>query len=178
VANVGGHDRGVARFPPTRTAPREATAIIGEPMVQDELVAPPTTHDEPGVPPRAEYIIGVDLGQAAEHSGLCVLERTEELINGNDKPFRRFGCRGLKRWPLGTAYPAILGEIARWVETAPLRDCTLVLGATNVGRPIVEMFRQARRDRCQLSPPKIQFTKSSDRFQFLQSYAGSGLGLC
>src|SRR5437762_223863 len=100
-------------------------------MVQGELVALLTTHPHVAQA-AAEYILGLDLGQAAEYSALCVLERTEQT-NGADKPLRRYGCRGLRRWPRGTAYPAILGEVARLVETPPLRDCTLILGATSVG---------------------------------------------
>jgi hypothetical protein len=113
-------------------------------MVQDQLVAPSTTHDGAGGPPRAEYIIGVDLGQGAQYSGLCVLERTENLTHDDERPVRRYGCRHLKRWPLGTAFPAILADIAGLVKKLVLRDCTLVLGATNVGRPVVESFRQAK----------------------------------
>jgi hypothetical protein len=112
-------------------------------MVQDELVASSTTHDAPGAPPRAEYIIGVDLGQAAEHSALCLLERTEHA-NGDDKPIRRFGCPYLKRWPLGTAFPAILTEITALVKRPALRECTLVLGATGLGLPLIDMFRRAK----------------------------------
>ena len=96
------------------------------------------------MPPRAEYIIGVDLGQGAQYSGLCVLERTEKLTHDDEKPVRRYGCRLLKRWPLGTAYPAMLANIAGLVKNPILRDWTLVLGATNVGRPVVESFHQAK----------------------------------
>src|SRR5437764_8102039 len=105
--------------------------------------APSMTHYFQVARPRPEYILGLDLGQAAEYSALCVLERTEQA-NGDDKPLRRYGCRGLRRWPLGTGYPAICAGIAGLLKNPILRDCTLVLGATNVGRPVVEMFRQAK----------------------------------
>lgn len=67
------------------------------------------THDGAGVAPRAEYIIGVDLGQGAQYSGLCVLERTEKVTHDDEKPVRRYGGRRLKR---SGAVPAVGTERA------------------------------------------------------------------
>jgi len=46
--------------------------------------------------------------------------------------------------PLGTSYPAILVEVGGLLQNPILRGCTLILGATGVGRPLVEMFREAK----------------------------------
>ena len=54
-----------------------------------------------------------------------------------------YHCRALHRWPLGTPYTAIVSEIAKIVSKPPLVDCTLVIDASGVGRPVVDMFRQA-----------------------------------
>jgi hypothetical protein len=89
--------------------------------------------------------MGLDLGQAVDQSALCILEQTERpYADPKDKPQKHYGCRGLKRWPLGTGYPAIVAEVARLVKTPPLRGGTLILGTTLVGRPVVDLFRQAK----------------------------------
>jgi hypothetical protein len=90
------------------------------------------------------YILGLDLGQAATRSALCILEQSEPAAAAGEKPVRHYGCRALKRWPLGTSYPAILAEIASWVAAPPLRDGILILGATVAGRPVVDLFRRAK----------------------------------
>ena len=93
----------------------------------------------------AAYIMGLDLGQAATRSALCILEQNDTtLAVAGAKPAKHYGCRGLKRWPLGTSYPAILAEIASWVAEPPLRDGILILGATVAGRPVVELFVRAK----------------------------------
>ena len=92
-----------------------------------------------------EFILGLDFGQAATYSALCILERTERPSpRPDEKPQNHYGCRGLKRWPLGTSYPTILAEVIRLVEQPPLRDGILILGATVVGRPVIDLFRQAK----------------------------------
>jgi hypothetical protein len=83
------------------------------------------------------YILGLDLGQAADFSALAILEQTKQ-VKAN-----RYGCRGLKRWPLGTSYPAIVAEVAKLVEKLPLKDAKLVIDGSGVGRPVVDMFTKA-----------------------------------
>ena len=55
-----------------------------------------------------------------------------------------FGCRGLKRWPLGTSYTSIVAELEKMTSKPPLVKARLVIDGTGVGRPVVDMFRQAR----------------------------------
>jgi len=88
-----------------------------------------------------DYFLGLDLGQAADWSALAVLERTEPL----DDEHRGWSlaCRGLKRWPLGTSYPAIVDAVAELVAKPPLRYSRLVIDGTGVGRPVVDMFAYA-----------------------------------
>jgi hypothetical protein len=98
-----------------------------------------------------DYILGLDLGQAADYTALAVLERKEKsaVITAPGKPDRikkswHFGCRGLKRWPLGTPYPAIVADVEKLTAKPPLAKADLVIDGTGVGRPVVDMFRQAR----------------------------------
>ncbi len=94
-----------------------------------------------------DYFLGLDLGQAADWSALAVLERAEMPPPKDGTAPRKhawqFGCRGLKRWPLGTAYPVIVDDVAALVEKPPLRYAHLVIDGTGVGRPVVDMFVKA-----------------------------------
>jgi len=90
----------------------------------------------------SDYFLGLDLGQAADWSALAVLERTEMPVCA--KHAWQFGCRGLKRWPLGTSYPAIVDNLAAMVQKSPLRNAHLVIDGTGVGRPVVDMFIKAK----------------------------------
>jgi hypothetical protein len=55
-----------------------------------------------------------------------------------------FGCRRLKRWPLGTPYTTVVAEIERLTRKPPLLKAKLVIDGTDVGRPVVDIFRKAR----------------------------------
>lgn len=91
------------------------------------------------------YVCGLDLGQQADYSALAVLEL--ELRPRADDPRRRetvYRVVELKRWPLLTPYTEIVRKVAEWFAVAPLRNAALAVDQTGVGRPVVEMFRQAR----------------------------------
>jgi hypothetical protein len=90
------------------------------------------------------YIVGLDLGQAADPSALAVLEQTRpepEAEAGHAIREATYGVRELRRWPLGTAYPAIVAEVIRLCATPPLLDCRLVIDGTGCGRAVVDLFR-------------------------------------
>ncbi len=98
-----------------------------------------------------DYFLGLDLGQAADYSALAILERTEKTLEipYPDKPARiekkwHFACRELKRWPLGTPYTSLVTEIEVLTAKPPLAKANLVVDGTGVGRPVVDMFRNAR----------------------------------
>jgi hypothetical protein len=101
--------------------------------------------------PTSDYFLGLDLGQAADYTALAVLERTEKTIEITypDKAAHRqntwhFGCRGLKRWALGTPYTTIVADTEKLTSKPPLVKAKLVIDGTGVGRPVVDMFRKAR----------------------------------
>src|SRR5262249_13336325 len=89
----------------------------------------------------------LDLGQASDYTALAVLERTEKIMDVIDPRLTRvqrmshFGCRGLKRWPLGTPYTAIVADTVKLTSKLPLAKTKLIIDATGVGRPVVDMFR-------------------------------------
>jgi hypothetical protein len=90
------------------------------------------------------YIVGLDLGQAQDYSALCVVERTFET--DPDDPGRRqsaYGVRHLRRWQLGTPYTAVVADLADLAVRKPLPGSPLVVDATGVGRPVIELIRAA-----------------------------------
>jgi hypothetical protein len=80
-----------------------------------------------------KHFIGLDLGQAQEFTGLAVFEREAE---------HRYAVRHLERWPLGTAYPAIVANVARRVE-ALQPSPVLAIDITAVGQSVLGLFVQA-----------------------------------
>jgi hypothetical protein len=79
--------------------------------------------------------VGLDLGQAQEFTALAVLE-------GTDTPPRSYAVRHLHRWPVGTAYPAIIAKMAKVVGKLP-QGTALALDITMVGRPVVDLVCRA-----------------------------------
>jgi hypothetical protein len=80
------------------------------------------------------YIVGVDLGQAADYSALVVAEHTDQ----------QYRVRHIKRWALGTGYPAIVASVQAMLLRAPLLGhSALIVDHTGCGRPVVDMLRQA-----------------------------------
>src|SRR5262245_37904076 len=83
------------------------------------------------------FIVGLDLGQAADYSAVVVVECT-----GTVSP--SYAARYLRRWPLQTAYPEIVQDVARLLRHPPLTgQSTLVADQTGCGRPVIDMLAQA-----------------------------------
>lgn len=88
----------------------------------------------------SEYLIGVDLGQAQDYTALTVLQR-DKTDTGNT-----YQVRHLERLPLGTPYPAQVHRVAElFVSVKALGAGTprLIVDQTGVGRPVVDMLREA-----------------------------------
>jgi hypothetical protein len=51
--------------------------------------------------------------------------------------------REIRRWPLGTSYPAIITDLVNLFGQHPLVGSTLVVDKTGVGRPILDYLRQS-----------------------------------
>ena len=96
-----------------------------------------------------EYFIGLDLGQRADYTALSIIERHgREVANpgakDRDKPLATYDVRHLKRYELGTPYPAIVADVAETLKKPPLdkSEVTLVIDATGVGATVVDMFKR------------------------------------
>src|SRR5690349_12605615 len=99
---------------------------------------------------RAQYYVGLDLGQAGQPTALAAVERAE--MTGPWDPVvmayrkqARVALRYLERAPLGTTYAELIASVQRVVGQEQLRDrCKVVVDATGVGGPVMEMLRRAR----------------------------------
>jgi hypothetical protein len=87
-----------------------------------------------------DYFSGLDLGQQRDYTALTIIER-QDAPEGTK---RSFIIKHLHRWPLGTSYPTIVSDVVSLMAKAPLPGSYLCIDATGVGRPIVDLFRQAR----------------------------------
>jgi hypothetical protein len=84
------------------------------------------------------FVVGLDLGQAADPSALGILD-----VQG-EGPHRTFDCRYLEQFPLGTSYPAIVRTVGALLQRAPLHgQAQLVIDQTGVGRAIYDLFVEA-----------------------------------
>jgi hypothetical protein len=104
----------------------------------------------PTTPPRRpaprptgpRFTVGLDLGQAQDFCALSVVERREtpDPVDPT-RTAREFAVRHLKRWPLGTPYTDVVADVGALLARDPLPGSPLVVDATGVGRPVVEMLR-------------------------------------
>ena len=100
----------------------------------------------------ADIIMGLDLGQAADHSALAILSESPVLesdgriaTDHRGGILFRFDCVHLERFPLGTDYPAIIGRVEELVRSPRLQPRPrLVIDATGAGRPVVDLFLNAK----------------------------------
>ena len=76
--------------------------------------------------------IGLDLGQAQDYTALAICEDDGEA----------WTITSLGRLPLGTPYPAVVERVTALVARLP-RPLYLMVDATGVGRPVVDMLREA-----------------------------------
>jgi len=95
------------------------------------------------------WFLGADLGQSRDPTALAVLERAE--LKGEFDPamfaWRKeveLRLRYLERVPLGTPYPEIVERVRRLTRAPELAGrCHVAVDATGVGRPVVDMLRNA-----------------------------------
>ncbi len=109
---------------------------------------------------KAEYFFGLDFGKTHDFTALVVLERAE--LQGAWDPVA-FGFRTVtvlrlryvKRFPLGTEYVEIVQRVKEMMGSRALNGPRhLVVDATGLGSPIVELLRRAEMG-CRLWPVSI-----------------------
>ena len=105
--------------------------------------------------PKPDYFGGLDLGPVQDPTALAVLERTL-VPDGTGRKVPHYAVRHLERFVPGTPYPAICAAVARLFAESPLRGSVLAVDQTGVGRPVVELLRQAK-VRGRLQPITLMF---------------------
>ncbi|MGA2136126.1 MAG: hypothetical protein ABSH50_27875 [Bryobacteraceae bacterium] len=106
------------------------------------------------------FFVGLDLGQSHDFTAIAVVERVEsvgELDKAVWAPRKEVAARlrYLERLPLGTPYPEVVGRAGQVVRSPQVAGaCHLIVDATGVGRPVVDMLR-AERLPCRLVPALI-----------------------
>jgi hypothetical protein len=85
------------------------------------------------------FYCGLDLGQSQDPSASIILEAHGE------KATRIYDVRHIEQYPLGTSYPTIVQVVGALLDREPLHcQCTLTIDHTGVGRPIYDLFVEAR----------------------------------
>jgi hypothetical protein len=93
-------------------------------------------------------VLGLHLGPAAGPSALAGVEVVQSpRAGGEPRPHvtalvAHYHVRLLKRWLHGTSYVAIAKDVTALLARPPFPGAPLVLDATEVGRAVVDLFRQ------------------------------------
>jgi hypothetical protein len=110
--------------------------------VQDASIRPATA--------KREYFLGLDLGQRRDRTAIAILERAEHVIAERDPvtwaparvTTRDFRYR--QRLPLHTPYTTVADHVTLiGSKLAKQGDCTVVVDATGLGMPVVDLLRSA-----------------------------------
>jgi hypothetical protein len=127
------------------------------------------------LPRKRRFIVGVDLGQAADSTAIAVLEVTKGFTDHGSEYERHTGLptkqtpaeyinvRHLRRLPLGLSYPVQVQTVADLLARAPLCGderqprADLVLDETGVGRPVADLFDDAG-----LRPTRVCITAGNE----------------
>src|SRR6266576_235009 len=107
---------------------------------------------------RARIFVGLDLGQSQDPTAVSVVERAEvfpgqmDWVSYERPRAQRFRVLYLERAPLGTPYPRVVERVRQVVRRSAREGrCTLVVDATGLGAPVVDMLRIANL-RCEIAP--------------------------
>ena len=123
------------------------------------------------------FVIGCDLGQANDYTALCVLEKLRDTTStieqkGFEPPTcitstrNIFHLRHLQRLKLGTGYPQVVDIVGVMLKALPAakQAPALVVDATRVGRPVIDMMQKAG-----LRPIAITITGGFDENRVLSN---------
>jgi hypothetical protein len=103
------------------------------------------------------FILAADLGEVKDWSAYSILDErvsakrqpdTSDLVLGMDgrRIFsREYLLRYLKRPPMGTTYPMVVRQLRELISNPTLKgNVDLVVDATGVGRPVIEMMQEEK----------------------------------
>ena len=104
----------------------------------------------------AHYYVGLDLGQRADFSAFAAVQYRPgglpHFLSPWTIPESIYELRQLQRVSLGTPYTEVVNRVARFISLPELKgNATLVVDATGLGAPVVEMIRDKEMD-CTLMP--------------------------
>jgi len=99
------------------------------------------------------FYVGLDLGQSNDYTALAVIEKVGREGDRDDPDLH---LRHLERYPLRTPYPDMVARVAalvedpklssthldRRLERRVLEEPELLVDATGVGRPVVDLFKE------------------------------------
>src|SRR5262245_30258010 len=118
--------------------------------------------------------IGLDLGQKMDFSALVVVERWERRRRHQAPVFDCAMVRWAARMRLGTPYPIVVERVREVARSDGLRGrCGIVVDATGVGAPVVEMLKKAGLG-CEITEVTIT---SGEREARRQGAMGGGWGV-
>ncbi len=86
--------------------------------------------------PRPRRVVAVDLAQTHDYTAIAIIDSEK---SGDERPLHQ--VRHLERLQRGTSYTQQVEHIQGIVEAAGA--CDLVVDQTGVGRPVVDMLREA-----------------------------------
>jgi hypothetical protein len=90
-----------------------------------------------------KFYVGIDLGEAGNHTALAALERVKL-----DKPILRqrfrYVVRYLEEYPLGVHYPEQIDKIKATLSHPAFKGAVVAPDYTGVGRPVVEMMKKQK----------------------------------
>src|ERR1700722_3007161 len=96
------------------------------------------------------YFVGVDLGQSRDFTAIAVVERQQSAGEWDPATYTcltatSLRLRFLERVELGTTYPDVVERVIQVTRSRNLAGrCHLVVDGTGVGRPVVDLLRQAK----------------------------------
>lgn len=92
--------------------------------------------------------LGLDIGQAADYTALVADDVRMEQVDTDERGAPVVDLlhrvRYAERLPLAMSYPDMVQRVIKITQTPAMADCKLVIDATGVGRPVVDMLRSAR----------------------------------
>ena len=107
-------------------------------------------------------VIGLDLGQKQDPSALALIERTKTWYDARNAYTMEALNQEVQqlvhaeRLPLGTPYTEVVARVRRVVQAVPAgQRVALVVDATGVGGPVVDLLRRERLGAARLVPVTI-----------------------
>jgi hypothetical protein len=95
------------------------------------------------------FFVGLDLGQSQDYTAIVILEKVGMVDEGGIPDYSRsatlyYHLRHIQRFQLGTPYPVVVEQVKDMMAHDALKgQAYLVVDATGVGAPVVDLLRQA-----------------------------------